>query len=292
MKSVPGAFLIVVIALLCGGCSAEPAGTVIARVGDSVLTLEEARAALDTSAGNFDKRLNRYVAAWVNSELLHQEALRLGIESDPGFEARLNTVRRQLVNQELLDRLIYGDTVSFGNDVLQSYFTSHPDEFTIAENHLKLRLATFHGRETARKFASSVAPGKTWTTLLDSMGKDPRASQEIVSSTPERWYTRSTIYPPELWKVTGPLGPGEVSFPLKTDEGYTVLQYVALAPAGKTDEFDLVRDEVLNRVLIESRRSRLETLLGTLRERYGVEMNLNDATRQEGPANSNAHSKD
>ncbi|HLF15411.1 MAG TPA: peptidylprolyl isomerase [Bacteroidota bacterium] len=287
MKYLPGAFLIVVIALLSGGCSTEPAGTVIARVGDSVLTLEEAGAALDSSSENFGERLNRYAAAWVNSELLYQEALRLGIGSDPGFEARMDAVRRQLASQELLDRLIYGDTVSFGDDVLRSYFTSHPDEFTIAENHLKLRLATFRGRETARKFASSVTPSKTWASLLDSMGNDPRASQEIVSSTPERWYTRSTIYPPELWKVAGPLGPGEASFPLKTDGGYTVLHYLALAPEGKTDEFDLVRDEVFNRVLIESRRSRLESLLGTLRERYGVEMNANDATRQEGSAESN-----
>lgn len=87
--------------------------------------------------------------------------------------------------------------------------------------------------------------------------------------------------------MAGPLGPGDVSFPVKTDGGYTVLQYVELATAGKTEEFDLVREEVLNRVLIENRRARLEALLGTLRERYGVEINMNDARRREGSADSN-----
>jgi peptidyl-prolyl cis-trans isomerase C len=288
MKSVPGAFLTAVaVALLWGGCTNRPPGTVIARVGDSTLTMEGARAALDTSAPDFSGRLNSYVTAWVNSELLHQEALRLGIESEPGFQSRLADVRRQLANQELLDRLIYADSIPPGDNVLLSYLDSHRDEFTLTENHLKLRLATFRSRESARRFASLLGAGSAWQALLDSMGRDPRASQEIVSSVPDRWYTRSTLYPPELWKVAGPLSPGEASFPLKTEEGYTVLQYLALAPAGKTNEFELVRDEVMNRVTIENRRARLEALLGTLRQRYRVEVNMNDATRQEGTPQTN-----
>lgn len=287
MTRARGASLIAGVALLIAGCSSEPAGTVIARVGDSVLTLEEAAADLDTSAVNFTERLHQYAASWVNAELLYQESLRLGIGSDPGFEARMKSVRRQLANQELLDRLLYADTTMVGEDSLRSYFSSHQDEFTLAENHLKLRLATFRGREAARKFAVSVTPARPWAALLDSLGKDPRASQEILSSVPERWYTRSTLYPAELWKLAGPLGPGEVSFPLKTEEGFTILQYVALVPAGKTEEFDLVREEVLARMMIEGRRARLESLLGTLRERYGVKMNVNDAVRQEGSTHTN-----
>jgi hypothetical protein len=60
------------------------------------------------------------------------------------------------------------------------------------------------------------------------------------------------------------------------------VQYLALAAQGKTDEFDIVREDVNDRVLVESRRSKLESLLGTLRDRYGVEILINDATRPEG----------
>ncbi len=287
MNPARGASLVAGIALLIAGCSPEPAGTVIAKVGDSVLTLEEAAADLDTSAADFGDRLNQYAAAWVNAELLYQESIRLGIGNDAGFEARMRAVRRQLANQELLDSLLYDAGETFSEDSLRSYFSSHADEFTIGESHLKLRLATFRGREAARKFALSVTPARPWTALIDSIGKDPSASRDIVSAVPERWYTKSTIYPAELWKLAGPLGPGEVSFPLKTEDGFTILQYVALAQSGKTDEFDLVRDEVLARMLIESRRARLESLLGTLRERYGVEIHVTDAMRQEGSAHAN-----
>jgi hypothetical protein len=287
MKPPAGAFLIAVAALSLAGCPSGSPGTVVAKVGDSVLTLEEAAAAIDTSGPDGAGRLGRYVASWVNAELLYEEAKRQGIVDGPGFGARVEDLRRQLANQELLDRLIYGDTTAVPDSALRSYFASHPDEFTLSENHLKLRLATFRSRETARRFSAAVSAGAAWEGLIDSMAANPKSSAEIVSATQEAWYTRATLYPQELWKVAGSLNPGEVSFPLKAGEGFTVVQYLALAPEGKTDEFDIVRDDVMDRVLIEQRRSKLEALLGTLRERYGVEIVNKDATRQEGTRNAN-----
>lgn len=281
MKPSAGAFLVALVATAACGCSTERPGTVVARVGESVLTLEEAKTAVDTTAPDADARLARYVTSWVNAELLHQEALRQGIEDDPEFGIRLGELRRQLANQELLDRMVYGDTASLPDSVLRAYFASHPNEFSLSENHLKLRLATFRGRETARRFAAAVTAGRPWQDLLDSMAADPGASGEIVSASDERWYTRATLYPPELWKVAGPLSPGEASFPLRTTAGFTVVQYVAIAPAGPTDRFDIVRDDVADRVIVESRRAKLEALLGTLRERYGVEVSIG-AMRREG----------
>jgi hypothetical protein len=275
------AFPVAVIALALAGCSQEEPGTVVARVGDSALTLEEAAAAVDTAAPGGGGRLAQYVASWVNAELLYQEALRQGIGDDPAFGVRLAALRRQLANQELLDRVVYGDTAAAPDSVLRAYFDAHPDEFTLSENHLKLRLATFRSREAARRFAAAVTAGAAWDGLIDSMTADPKSAAEIVSATDEAWYTRSTLFPQELWKVAGPLDPGDASFPLKTGEGFTVVQYLALAAAGKAGDFDIVREEVADRVLIEGRRSKLEALLGTLRERYGVEILVKDATRQE-----------
>jgi hypothetical protein len=287
MNPHAGALLIALSALVLAGCSSEKPGTVVARVGDSVLTLEKAALEVDTASPGGPGRLGRYVASWVNSELLYQEALHQGIGNDPVFGARLDAMRRQLASQELLDRVIYGDTAAVPDSVLHAYFRSHPDEFTLSENHLKLRLATFRTRETARRVATAVSAGASWEGILDSMTADPRSAAEIVSASEEAWYTRATIYPQELWKVAGPLNPGEVSFPLKTGEGFTVVQYLALAAQGKTDEFDVVKDDVTDRVLVEKRRSKLESLLGTLRDRYGVEIMIKDGTRPEGIPKSN-----
>lgn len=282
MTRAPGAFLGAAAALLLAGCRAEPSGTVIARAGDAVLTLEDARAVLDTTAPNIDDLVARYAASWVNAELLWQEARRAGIDDDPRFVSRMDDVRRQLAGQELLDRVIHTGGADLPEDSLRSYLAAHPDEFSIAEDHLKLKVAVFRSREAARRFAASVTAARPWDAALDSLVVDPRASADILSAAPGRWYTAATLYPPDLWKVAGPLSPGEVSFPVRGGDGYAVIQYLAAARAGKTTEFDLVRGEVLARMLVESRRARLDSLLGTLRERHGVELNVSPAARQKG----------
>jgi len=281
--------ILAVTAVFAAGCASPREGTPIARVGDAILTIEAARADMDTTSPGFNDRLGRYMAGWVNAELLYQEALRRGIGGGEEFQAKMARVRRQLVNQELLDLLVYGRDTVFSDDAMRAYFENHPDEFTLAEDHLRLRLMTFRGRESARRFAAAVNAKKSWQAAADSIGADSAASAEVVSSTPQTWFTRATLYPVELWKIASPLVPGEVSFPFKTDAGYTVLQYVSFAPAGKTGEFDLAREDVRDRMHIERGRAKLETLLGTLRERYGVEMMTNDASPQEGTHAYDAH---
>lgn len=281
MKRSGTAIPLVALALLLYGCGNERPGTVIARVGDSVLTLEEAAAEVDTTAGGAGYRLEQYVTAWVNSELIYQEARRLGLEEDPEYLSRLSRVRRQLANQVLLDLLIYRDTTVFSDDTLRAFFEKDTGEYALAEDHLHLNLITLGSREAARKFGRAVGTVKSWETVLDSVMADPGAAAEVVRSIPGTWYTPSTLHPPELWKLAGALGNGEVSFPFRTDAGYTVLQRLGFAPAGKVTEFALVRDEVLNRMRIEYRRGLFERLLGTLRERYSVEILLNTPTHHD-----------
>jgi len=244
---------------------------------------------MDTVSPEFESRLARYIVGWVNAELLYQEASRRGIGDGVEFREKIDAVRKQLMNQELLDLLVFDLDTLLPADMLRSYFEKHRDEFTLTEDHLKLRLMTFRGRDRARRFAATVTAKKSWQAVADSIGADSAMAADIVSSTPATWFTRATLYPPELWKVAGPLVEGEVSFPFKTESGFTVLQVVALAHAGKTGEFDLAADGVRDRVRIERSRAVLETLLGTLRERYGVEMIMNDAIDQEGAHQNNAN---
>jgi hypothetical protein len=282
MKAAPGVIPTLLLFLFLGGCGREQPGTVIARVGDSELTREEALADLDTSQGDLDRRMAQYTTAWINSELIYQEARRLGLEEDPEYLSRLKKVRRQIANQVLLDWMIYRDTTGFSEDTLRAYFENSRDEYSIAEDHLQLNLITFGSRRAARRFRTAVSTVKSWETVLDSVIDDPGISAEVVHSARSTWYTPATLYPPELWKVASPLGAGEVSFPFKTHRGYTLLQKLAFVSAGKDPQFELVRDEVLNRMRIEHRRGLFEQLLGTLRERYSVALLLNNTSDQDG----------
>src|ERR1041384_5469317 len=101
---------ILLLAALFPSCRRQTSDRVIARVGDAELTLEEARAHIDTTRTALEYALGDYVSYWVNTELLYQEAKRKGVESSGEFTRQLEDVRRQLASQTFLERYVYADT--------------------------------------------------------------------------------------------------------------------------------------------------------------------------------------
>jgi len=268
-----GLVLPILTALLIG-CSQRRAGEVIARVGNSELTLEDARSHIDTTHSAFDLALNDYVAYWVNTELLYQEARRQGVERSDQFVHQLEDVRRQLANQSYLDRTIYSDTGAITPERMQEYFRQHTSEFLVHENTLKLNVIALNSRDGATAFAAAVSKGAPWKTAADSFRSEPETSSSVVSVSSGEYYTSQTLFPPELWKVASALSVNEVSFPVKTTGPYFVLQLLSKVQQGAPADFDLARPEVHQRLLIDGRRQRYNDLLGTLRRKYGVQVML------------------
>jgi hypothetical protein len=271
MKNVGLLVWALVPVLACfSSCGRQETKTVIARVGNAQLTLEEARTRIDTSRSSYNTRLSRYVAQWVNAELLHQEALQRGIDRTDEFRSRMEDAKRQLVNQQYINETIFTDTAGTDEQSLRGYFTDRGAEFIVREPTIKLALASFATRERASAFAASVSRGTAWNDAL----QDTAFSTSLLSTVSGRYYTERTLFPAELWKVANALGIGDVSFPVKTADAFWVLKPLAVFSPGKQADYDMVREEVRGRVLIARRHQLYDSLLGTLRKRYNVEIML------------------
>ena len=269
-----------VVFLLLTSCRKQQ-GTVIARVGDAVLTLEAASLAVDSSRGSADGQLRAYVATWVTAELLHQEAQREDVDETEKFHQQVQDVTRQLAVQAYLDKHLYADTLVLGDSVLHNYFTTHSSEFFLREDIIKLNMVVFAGREHASTFAATVSQSTPWQKALEKKFRNSKSHSEIVLNAAEQYYSRRTINPPELWKVATTLSVFETSFPVRISTGYAVMQPTAVLKEGTPADFDFVRDEVYQRVQLEQRRLRYEELLTSLRTQYTVQLLLpsSDTTR-------------
>src|ERR1051325_10942271 len=200
MRSLhPGFFL---LPILLFGCRQQPSGRVIARVGSAELTLDEAKAHIDTTRAALDYALNDYASYWVNTELLYQEAKRQGVENSPEFIRQLEEVRRQLANQTYLEHFVYSDTAGLNPRALNS-------------------------RDLENSFSASVTKGSACPAAVEHLLHDSSAASSVLASTHAQYYTMQTLFPPELWKVASALSVNEVSFPVKTAGGYFVLQCLA-----------------------------------------------------------------
>jgi len=267
-----GAAVLLCLLLIWGCGKRAPESPVLARVGDNVLTLAEARAHIDTSFGSRTDELRRYIGSWVDAELLYQEAKRKGLEHSDAVESRLGEVRRQIANQAYLEQFVYPETASLAEDSLRSYFTAHAGEFFLPEDEIQVNLATFDSRERASRFGAAVAQGTPWAKAIEPAGRDSAGQAGFVSSLTNRFYTLHTIVPATLWKVAQTLGANEVSFPVRTDAGFVVLQLLKTYRQGTPAAYELARDEVYRRVSLERQRQRYDKLLSTLRNRYSVQL--------------------
>lgn len=263
------ALLIFCIVLSGSGCDRKSDPDVLARVGDAELTRKDAMDVLDTTAGSADAQLGRIVNAWVNTELIYQEAKRQGVEDSEEFKRTLNDARKQIANQTFLEQYLASDSASITESTLRDYFKAHSEEFPLHEDMIKLNLVGLKSRERASAFAASVSQGVSWKSAMAGLRRE---SAEVTSSITESYVTQKTLFPAELWKVASGLAMHEVSIPVRTSQGYIVVQSLGMAKQGKPASFDLARDEVRQRVEIELGRKRYEDLLGTLRQQYDVQI--------------------
>ena len=268
--------------IMLGGCNRKTSDDkVIARVGNVRLTIDDARHSIDTTQGSFEQQLPGYISLWVTNTLLYQEAQREGVDNTDLFKNQIEETRRQIAIQDLLQQNVYADTGGLDDQTLKAYFDKHMNEFFVAEDMIKLNSIGFNSREDASTFAAAITQDRSWEDAVSKARNSTSSSGQIVSAASNQYYSQRSLFPPELWKVASTLNVGDVSFPIKTNLGYFVIQLLSVVPQGKTAEFDLVRDEVKNRVLIEKRRQRYEQYLGTLRKRYDVEILMNTGKSQD-----------
>jgi hypothetical protein len=271
-------FNILCFVVLIAGCRTDTQQTIIARVGDAALTLEEVKAYIDTTRVPYNDQVRAYIVHWINDELIYQQAARAKIENDETFKARVSQAHRQLAIQTFLDKTLGNDSASISEQSVKAYFQAHAQEFTIEDDVLKLNLITFRTRERANIFAGEVQAGTPWNSAVAMVIHDSLTAAEVVSSAGEMYYTRQTIYPVDLWRVGITLGPGEISFPVKTSLGYSILQVLSSVRKGSPAEYDIIRNEVRERYIVEQRQRQFNELLKNLRQRYPVDISFTPAS--------------
>ncbi len=276
IAAIPARTLGVVLPLLLliPACRSKAPETVLARVGDLELTLEEARSHIDTTQQPLQSQLRRYVDHWVTTALLCQQARREGLGKEEPVAGRIREADDQLLAEALLERHIYDDTAAVADSLLRSYFANHAGEFLIREDMVRLNLLTLRSRERANAFAALVSKGSSWNDALAALQRDTTGQPGMIENVSGRWYSQRTLFPPELWRVASALNVSDVSFPVRTGTGYCVLELLQKAQAGKQADFEIARDEVRARVTVERQRQRYDELLGTLHKRYSVEILL------------------
>lgn len=244
-----------------------------------MLTPEDLAAACDTTTASRGQT-RAYVNDWIISELLYQEAVRKGIAESESINRQLEAARKQFAINALLEKeLELRDSAAISEQAVKATFESSTGAYTLREDVVNVSYILFSERDAANGFRSRVLRGTGWDDALLQSRKDSSAHAQILEVASHQYFTHATLYPEELWKLARTLGKEAVSFVVKTDLGYVVLQVHSSRHQGETPDFDYVRNDVRARLLIGLRRARYEQLLRDLRAKHSVELSM-DTTQQ------------
>jgi len=79
----------------------------LARLDDQTLTLEEVQTQLDTARGVSQTQVRHYIQNWLRDELLYREAVKRGLDQSEEINRQVETAKRELVINALLEQTIY-----------------------------------------------------------------------------------------------------------------------------------------------------------------------------------------
>lgn len=280
LKGLPASICVVVCVLfsVLPGCSREKTSMpYVARVGSVALTHDDLYSTCD-SLVLAQRRSRAFVNEWVVNELLYQEAQRRGMTDTDQLRKQLEATRKRLAIESLLDKEVYTNPDAQVSDKeVTASFTKNASLFTLHEDVLRLSYAQFVERDAAIQFRALVLRGTTWDDAINQARHDTINNHLLRSAARNQYFTQETLYPEELWKLARTLPKEEISYAVKTGNGYYVVMVHGLKRIGEIPEFDYAKAEVRDRLLIERRRTRYEQFVTELRTKYRVDINFDDA---------------
>jgi hypothetical protein len=190
------------------------------------------------------------------------EGQRLGLDKDPAVKEKLAALKSDLYRS----RLLADHPPPLPSDsVVYAYYQEHEKEFLRPTDAYLIELYWAEDINRLMEFRQQLAGGDT--SLL---------AQKVVI-TEGRWFAQAGDLDSTLEQELDGLDAGAITLPRPYGDGYRIVRLLEKYPDGTVLSLDAVRDEIVQRLLIEESRRRQEELVTDLRQRYSVQVLVKDS---------------
>ena len=174
---IPARVLCLLVGLLIYGCSEAPQGIVVARVGEATLTRSEVEARIPSQflATITPEARKRVIEAWVQDELLFQEALGRKLNGDPVVRHRIQAATRDLLIAELLERE-FEKAAQVSEEDIRAYYESDRDQFIRAQPQIRARHLLVKDKATMNRAQKRLRGGEHFDQVAREMSEDASAA--------------------------------------------------------------------------------------------------------------------
>lgn len=253
--------LVVAVLLILTACTEQAAPPdYAARVGDRYLLEEEVDQALrgiSTYQDSADSR-RQFVDQWVSNEVLHQEALRRGLDRDEEIVRALRQSERSILANALVEELYEEHQVYPSPSEIQTYYERHREQLRLRENFVRVRYLRTDSRDAAEDIrqllqqADLADRDSAFTAAIGRLASVDPVSHELFSN----YHPESRIFGshPELREALLLLSDEQTAPIVEYDSSYHVIQLARRVPEGTLPEPEWIEDELVRRIIVQDRK--------------------------------------
>jgi hypothetical protein len=250
--------LLVVISGLLLSCKPEIQETtdeVIARVGDSRLYLNEVFYQVPAILLEHDSLavLENYRNNWIRRELLHQEAIRLGLDKNPTIQSKIETFKKDILAQSLLDHMISqsGD-IQVTRQEAVAYYETHKDQFKLNEPYVRFRHLSAASMQDAENARQDLLRGISWDNVVERYAVNKQDA--LRDATVFHPLSLSLQNAPPLDQYIRRMGINEISPIQRIGTRYQFVQLIERRSEGELPDLTWVLDQVEDWLLLDKKR--------------------------------------
>lgn len=252
------------------GCGQKSDSPVVARVGKSVLTLDDLNSSIPPQyRGQISREQHiAYVKQWIDSELLYQEALRRRIHKDKTIRKRLERMKRDLLCAEVVSR---GSRLSRSAEIpggaVQEYYEKNQEQFRRRSDAVKYVEVVLEDAATAHKVRGMIT-AKNLHDIAVRFSRFPVAEPESAPFVP------IDQFPSEIAGILGRTRIGRTSAPVETEEGFSLFRILDRKKKGTISSLEEVREDIVGHLTSRAQKAEIDRLMVELRRSMDVEYNL------------------
>ena len=252
-------------------CENNVSSPVIARVGKSILTINDLNKSIPPEYNNaitHEQNIN-YVKQWIHTELLYKEAIQRKIDREQQMKNRLKEMKKNLLAAEMINRYstLNESSTIIDDNTINEYYSKHKEEF-IRENDVAKYLEVIVDDQKTAWHIIRNADSDNFLEFASNYSKLPVSDLSYVP------YIALNNIPPDIAQAISSCRINGITKPISSEMGYHVILVLDKLEKGGICLQEEVRDEIINRLSTKMQKQSLENLLSELRLKTDVEFNV------------------
>lgn len=242
-------------------CEPQDDSPVVAQVGDATLTLQQLEQSIPSEYAGQVRRDHKIsnVKRWIDQELLYQEALRQKLHRTKAIRSRLEKMKKELLCAELLSKAPLNERqIQISDEMIRNYFEKNREQFVRDQDVYRFMQIVVNDYAQAATIRSRVS-GDNFADLAAENSIVPL--EDVRSIT----YAKADEIPSAIVSTLSSLTVGSTTAPIKTEQGYHIVQLIDKQAQGSSCTIDEVRAQIVDRLTSTLQKQKTEEYLSSLR---------------------------